>query len=156
MIDEKKYPQYGYKRTETIEGITLHTTGSQASARELFNYLNEENKTSQGCHYLVDDKEVIEVMPLDWCVYHTGKGFDSGNNLTIAIEICSNIDEDKFKLATEKGVDLIITLMKKYGIKQDGFFFHNDFNNTTYCPAEFMEKYGSSRMFYLKEIIERI
>ena len=93
MLDKNKWSQFGKERLEPT-CITIHNTGNyDMTARELFDYLNNECLTSQGCHFLVDDKEIIEVMPLNWKTYHTGKGEDYAFNKSIAIEICSNLDD---------------------------------------------------------------
>ena len=154
MLDENKWKQYGFERNEEdILGITLHETNNyNMNARELFNYLNDVNKTSQGCHYLVDDEEIIEVMPLNYGVYHTGKGFDYGNKYTIAIEIVSNINDNKYQMAQDKAVELIKTLMGEYAINYDGIFFHKDFNSIVLCPKTIIKKYGSAKRFCIEEL----
>lgn len=154
MIKEQKWEQYGFPRQEKdVLGITIHETGNDnMSARQIFDFLENENKTSQGCHYLVDDNEVIEVMPIDYGVYHTGKGLDYGNRYTIAIEICSNINDDKYQQAQDKAVELIKELMLRYAIPKDSIFLHRDFNSTTYCPKTILRKYGSAKRFVIEEL----
>lgn len=58
MIKEDKRKQYGYQSdTYKKTSITIHNTNNyEMSARQLFNFLNSENKTSQGTHFLVDNK----------------------------------------------------------------------------------------------------
>lgn len=109
MIDENKFNQYGFPRgEEDIKGITIHETNNyEMNAQELMEWLNKENKTSQGCHYLVDANEIVQVMPDDWAVYHTGKGKDWGNKFTIAIEICSSLSDEEYLKAEGRAVSLI-------------------------------------------------
>ena len=154
MLDEKKWTQYGFPRTESdILGITLHETGNtEMNAVELFNWLNNENKSSQGCHYLVDDEKVVEVMPLDWAVYHTGKAKDFGCRYTVAIEICSSLSNDKYAQAEDKAISLIYTLQKKYHIPMDMIFFHHDFNDRKYCPKTILDNYGTSKNFVYQRL----
>lgn len=149
MIDTMKFYQYGLPRDKKdILGITIHNTNNYTmTARELFNYLNEESKDSNGCHYLVDDKEVIEVMPLDWMVYHTGKGMDYGNKYTIAIEICSNLNDEQYLVGQAKAIVLIKRLMKDYGFDESQIYFHKDFNPQTYCPASILNLYKTKKEF---------
>jgi N-acetylmuramoyl-L-alanine amidase CwlA len=156
MISENKWIQYGFPRTEEdIQGITLHETGNvEMNAEQLFNWLNEENKSSQGCHYLVDDTQTIQVMPDDWAVYHTGKGKDFGCRYTIAIEICSSLSDEKYKMAEDRAISLIYALQKKYHIPMDMIFFHRDFNETTYCPKTILNNYGTSKNFVYNRLEE--
>lgn len=155
MIDESKYEQYGFPRSKSeIQGITIHeTSNTEMSAKDMFDYLNNVSKTSQGCHYFVDNSEVIEVMPLNWGVYHTGKGMDMGNRYTIAIEICDSLIDEHFEKAVDNAVELIKLLQDKYHIGNDMVFFHNDFNEKTYCPNRLLDIYKSSKNF-VKERLE--
>lgn len=151
MIKKEKYKQYGTLGLKPI-AITIHNTSSELSAKELFEYLNSKCDTSQGCHYIVDHTDVIQVMPLNYKVWHTGKGNDWAFNYSIAIEICSNVDNDKYIKGQNKAIKLIKKLQKEYGISNDMLFFHQDFNNHTYCPADILNKYGSKQNFIKKEI----
>lgn len=148
MIDERKYNQYGFERSsEDIKGITIHNTNNyQWNAREIFEWLNE-GKTSQGCHYLIDKDELIEVMPHDWGVYHTGKGMDYGTRYTIAIEICSNLNNEDYLVGEDRAIELIHTLMERYQLTKNDIFFHLDFNPQTYCPAQILDIYGNKTTF---------
>jgi len=152
MIDRNKYNQYGFERQlSDVRGITLHCTNNyEMSARDVFNWLNEENKNSNGCHYLVDNEEIIEVMPHDWAVYHTGKGLDYGNQFTIAIEICSNLDNEKYLLGQAKAIELIKELMEEYNLTTNELYFHNDFYKQYYCPATILDLYGNKKNFIEK------
>lgn len=152
MIDEMKWLQFGYKRKiSDIYGITIHNTNNyQMSAKNLFDWLNNESKDSAGCHYVVDDKEVVDIMPLDWAVYHTGKGNDFGNHYTIAIEICSNLNNDTYLKGQDNAIDLIKRLMDVYNISKDRIYFHNDFDKQAYCPATILDLYKSKKNFIEK------
>lgn len=153
MLDENKWIQYGFKRDlNEVWGITIHETGSDLNAKELHDYLNNECKTSQGCHYICDDTQVLQTMPDDYAVYHTGKGKDWGCRYTIAIEICSNISDEKYKLAQDNCVHLIKNLQEKYGISNDFIFLHYDFNPRTYCPKTILNVYGSAKRFVIEEL----
>lgn len=154
MIDSNKYIQYGFRRqTSDIKGITLHETGNyEMDAQELFNYLNTENLTSQGCHYIVDDTQTIQVMPLDWAVYHTGKGIDNGVKYTIAIEMCSTLDDAKYALTEQRAISLIQSLQTQYSITDDNIYFHQDWNKVVYCPRRALDTYGTSVGFVYDKI----
>lgn len=156
MLDTNKYEQYGFQRSqEDIKGITIHETNNEKmSARQLFDFLNNENKSSQGTHYIIDDTEVIEVMPLDWAVYHTGKGIDYGCRHTIAIEIVSSLSDDKFNEAKNKAIELIITLMKRCHLTTDDIFFHNFWNSRAFCPKTLIRQYGTGKNFAIEELEE--
>ena len=154
MIKEKKFIQYGFPRgVEDIKGITIHETGNYVmNAQELHDYLDNECKTSQGVHYIVDSEQIVQVMPDDWAVYHTGKGKDFGCRYTIAIEICSSYSDETYKKAEDRAISLIYNLQKKYHIPMDMIFFHNDWDSKAYCPTRILNEYGTSKSFVYQRI----
>lgn len=149
MIDENKFNQYGYKRPiSDVYGITIHNTNNyEMSARDVFNYLNNESKDNAGYHFVIDEKETIQIMPFDYAVYHTGKGDDFGNHYTIAIAICSNLNDELYLLGQDKAIEKIKDIMKEFNITKDRIYFHNDFNSATYCPATILDKYKTKENF---------
>lgn len=154
MLPENKWPQFGKPRTEEdITCIVIHNTGNvELSARQLFDWLKDECRTSQGCTYLVDHEEIIQVLPDTWCVYNTGKGEDYAFHHGIAIEICDNLNDDLYNMGQDKAIGLIWSLQKKYRISTDMIFFHNDFSPRAYCPHVILDKYGNSKNFVYQEI----
>lgn len=153
MLPENKYAQYGFPRENSIQGITIHETGNvDMNAQQLFEYLRDVNKTSQGVHYICDDQETIQVMPDDWSVWHTGKGLDWGNRYTIAIEVCSSLSDEKYRAAQDRANGLIHELQERYSITDDFIFFHNTFNERVYCPKTLLDMYGSVKAFVMNEL----
>lgn len=147
MLDEKKWQQYGCDGL-IPKCITIHNTNNyDLSAKELFDYMNNECVTSQGTHFLIDSKEIIEVLPLNWKTWHTGKGNDYAFHNSIAIEICSSLDNEDYLKGQEKAINLIKELMEKYNLTKDDIYFHNDWNKTTYCPCNILDLYGNKKNF---------
>lgn len=151
IIVISKLDQYGYEGLE-IKGITIHNTGRSESAKELFNEMETIDTSSGGCHFLIDENETIEVLPLNYCAYHTGKAKDWGNNFTIAIEICrSQASNDLYMAAQQRAVRKIKSLMKKYNLTKYDIYFHKDFNSKTYCPHKTLDIYQTKKKF-IKEV----
>lgn len=116
----------------------------------------QKSKSTAGCHFLVDEDEVIQVLPLTQNAWHTGKGYDFGNLYTIAIEICrSQMHWDVYKKAQDRAVNLILDLMKEYNLTPDNIYFHSDFNPRTTCPHLIKEVYGTKKEWIRKEIEPR-
>ena len=147
MIPESKWKQYGLPNAE-IKGIVIHNTNNQQwSARRLEKWLTEENRTSAGCHFLVDKDEVIQVMPLDWSVWNTGMMMDFGNLHCISIEVVSHPSEKQYEQAEQKAIELIRKLMKEFDLTEKDIYFHRDFNPNVNCPAQILRRYGSKQNF---------
>ena len=151
MIPKDKWAQYG-REGMVVQGITLHNTNNDYSARENAEFMM--NSTSEaGCHFFIDEKETIQMMPEDWSVWHTGMGYDFGNLSTIAIEICrSTCSEELYKQAQTRAIRKIKNLMKKYELTTDNVYFHRSFNQKTYCPARILQIYGTRAKFIEEEL----
>ena len=53
--------------------IVVHNTANDASARNEIEFMQSNNKQTS-FHYAVDDKEVIQGIPLDRNAWHAGDG----------------------------------------------------------------------------------
>lgn len=147
MLSESKWKQYGVQGSK-IKGIVIHNTNNQyMNAKQLENWLENECETSSGCHYLVDNKSIIQVMPDDWSVFNVGNGMQFGNLDCIAIEICSNPNNQIYLEGEQKAIKLIKKLMKKYHLTKDDIFFHRDFQPNINCPAQIIKRYKNKKAF---------
>ena len=132
IVPENKYGikcPYEMKPTR----IVVHNTANDATARNEIAYMTNNNyETSY--HFAVDDKEVIQGLPLDRNGWHASDGNGKGNREGIAIEICySKSGGDKFIKAEQNAVELIVYLLKKYNWGIDKVTKHQDYTNK-YCP----------------------
>lgn len=153
MLSEDKWLQFGMPREnglEDIKCIVIHNTGSDLSAREIFDYLQNESQDSRGCHYLVDHNEAIEVMPLDHIAWHTGVAYDYGNLYGVAVEIASNQDEEKYLQGQDKAIELIKKLMEEHNLTKKDIYFHRDFLQDANCPSKILQLYGTRKNFIEK------
>ena len=121
-----------YEMTPTR--IVVHNTANDATARNEIAYMtNNDYETS--FHYAVDDKEIVQGLPLDRNGWHASDGNGKGNREGIAIEICySKSGGDRFIKAEQNAVDLIVYLLKKYNWGIDRVTKHQDYGNHKYCP----------------------
>lgn len=130
-----------------VKGITIHNTGNDKTAKEIYDNLFAIKKQNL-CHYLIDEKEILQTLDESLEASHTGKGYDFGNRFTIAIEICrSQSEEDLYLKAEKKAVKFIKKLMKKYNLTKDDLYFHNDFDIYSTCPHRTLRIYKSKEEF---------
>lgn len=116
------------------EYITVHNTANDATAKNEIAYMiNNNNEVS--FHYAVDDKEIVQGLPLDRNGWHCGDGGNgTGNRKSIGIEICySKSGGDKFIKAEQNAVELIVHLLKERGWGIDRIKKHQDWSGK-YCP----------------------
>ncbi len=134
--------KYGIKcpNAMSAEGITVHNTANDASAMSEINYMkNNNNEVSY--HFAVDDKMVVQGLPLDRNGWHASDGNGFGNMKTIGIEICySKSGGERFMQAERNAAELIAQLLKERGWGIDRVKRHYDYApDKKYCPHRTMD-----------------
>ena len=132
LVDKSKYSvKCPYVTTPTR--IVVHNTANDASANNEIKYMiTNSNETS--FHFAVDDKEVVQGIPLNRNAWHAGDGHGKGNMQGIAIEICySKSGGDRFIKAEQNAAKFIAGLLKERGWGIDKVTKHQDYSGK-YCP----------------------
>lgn len=115
------------------EYITIHSTGNpKSTAVNERNWLtNPDNKRVASWHIVVDEREIIEAIPLKELAYHSGTR--EGNNKSISIEICESGNREK---TIENAVKLVakILMERDWGIEK--LRRHFDWSGKN-CPSIF-------------------
>ena len=132
LVDKSKYSvKCPYVMTPTR--IVVHNTANDASANNEIKYMiTNSNETS--FHFAVDDKKVVQGIPLNRNAWHAGDGHGKGNMEGIAIEICySKSGGDRFIKAEQNTAKFIASLLKERGWSIDKVTKHQDYSGK-YCP----------------------
>ncbi len=119
----------------TPQYITIHNTANDASAENEIKYMLR-NDSSTSYHFAVDDKEIIQGIPLNRNAWHCGDGSSSksGNRTSIGIEICySKSGGERYVEAEENAVQLTAQLLKERGWGIDRVKQHYDWSKKD-CP----------------------
>jgi len=98
------------------EFITIHNTYNNASANNEVNYMiNNNNSTS--FHFAIDNKEVVQAIPLNRNAWASGDGSKGdGNRKSIHIEIChSKSGGELYKKAEQLSIKFIAQLLHERG-----------------------------------------
>ena len=132
LVDKSKYDiKCPYSMTPTR--IVVHNTANDASANNEISYMRTNNNETS-FHYAVDDKEVVQGIPLNRNAWHAGDGHGKGNMQGIAIEICySKSGGDRFIKAEQNAAKFIAQLLKEKGWGIDKVTKHQDYSGK-YCP----------------------
>lgn len=114
--------------------IVVHNTANDASARNEVAYM-QRNDNEVSFHFAVDDKEVIQGLPLDRNSWNAGDGANgTGNRQGISIEICYSLSGGpQFDAAEKRAAEFIAQLLKERGWSIDKVTKHQDYNGK-YCP----------------------
>ena len=124
-----------------VTTVTIHNTANKAAAIEERNYLNNRrDEVSISFHFAVDEKEAIQIMPLEIHAWHAGDGHGKGNMESIAIEICRSTHPDRslYEKSEANAVILAAQLLKKLHLKPTDLRMHKDWSGK-YCPHRILE-----------------
>ncbi|QZY40365.1 peptidoglycan-binding protein [Bacillus velezensis] len=124
----------------TPEYITIHNTANDASAANEISYMTG-NSESTSYHFAVDDKEVIQGIPLNQNAWHSGDGTNgTGNRKSIAVEICySKSGGARYRAAEALAIKFVAQLLKERGWGVDKIRKHQDWNGK-YCPHRILSE----------------
>lgn len=127
--------KYNIKCPYTMDAtrIVVHNTSNDASARNEIAYMISNNSECS-FHFAVDDKEVVQGIPLNRNAWHAGDGNGKGNREGIAVEICySKSGGERFIKAEKLAAKFIAQLLKERGWGLNKVTKHQDYMDK-YCP----------------------
>lgn len=138
----------------TAEFIVVHNTANDASAENEIKYMITNNN-QVSYHFAVDDKEVIQGLPVDRNAWACGDGSNGkGNRRGIQIEICySKSGGARFENAEKNAAMFIAKLLKERGWGIDKVKKHQDFANK-YCPHRTLDKGWASFVNMVKDYLK--
>lgn len=123
----------GYSMTPI--GVTIHNTGSSASAYNHMLYMTKNGGYNQSTsyHYVIDEKDCYELIPPTENAWHAGDGATgTGNRQTIAIEVCECGDITK---AHDRAAELAGMLLKERGLTAQKALFQHATWMAKDCPS---------------------
>lgn len=155
LVSESKY-SVKCPYAMTPEFIVVHNTANDATAQNEIKYMiSNDNQVS--FHFAVDDKEVIQGLPLDRNAWACGDGANGkGNRKGIQIEICySKSGGVRFENAEKNAAKFIAQLLKERGWGIDKVKKHQDFSNK-YCPHRTLDKGWASFVNMIKDYLNEL
>ncbi|NCE79370.1 N-acetylmuramoyl-L-alanine amidase [Turicibacter sp. TS3] len=120
--------------------VVVHNTANDASAENEVAYMIRNNN-QVSFHYAVDDKEVVQGLPITRNAWACGDGSSgNGNRKGIQVEICySKSGGIRFENAEKNAAQFIASLLKERGWSVDKVKKHQDFSKK-YCPHRTLDK----------------
>ena len=155
LVSESKY-SVKCPYAMTPEFIVVHNTANDASAANEVKYMISNNN-QVSFHFAVDDKEVVQGLPLDRNAWACGDGANGkGNRKGIQIEICySKNGGVRFENAEKNAAKFIAQLLKERGWGVDKVKKHQDFSNK-YCPHRTLDKGWASFVNMIKDYLNEL
>lgn len=122
------------------EFITVHNTANDASANNEIEYMTR-NSREVSFHFAVDDKEVVQGLPLNRNGWHSGDGGNgTGNRKSIGVEICySKSGGERYKKAEALAVKFIAQLLHQKGWTISRVKKHQDWSGK-HCPHRILSE----------------
>ena len=155
LVSESKY---GVKcpYSMTPEFVVVHNTANDATAQNEIKYMISNNN-QVSFHFAVDDKEIVQGLPLDRNAWACGDGANGkGNRKGIQIEICySKSGGVRFENAEKNAAKFIAQLLKERGWGVDKVKKHQDFSNK-YCPHRTLDKGWASFVNMIKDYLNEL
>ena len=140
----------------TAEFIVVHNTANDATAQNEVAYMIG-NKNQVSFHYAVDDKEVVQGIPINRNAWACGDGSNGkGNRKGIQVEICySKSGGTRFDQAEKNAAHFIATLLRERGWGIEKVKKHQDFRNK-YCPHRTLDKGWNGFLQMIKSYLNDI
>lgn len=116
--------------------LVIHSTGNTGMSADAMNHarylqsVEDADRSFKSWHFTVDDKIIVQHLPLTERTFNAGDGGGPGNSSGISIEICEN---GNTQLAIENAIKLIVWLQISLSIPSDLVLPHYSFNKK-YCP----------------------
>src|SRR5690606_22539318 len=127
--------------------ITVHSTANTnkgADALAHARYLrNGAGGRKVSWHYTVDDRRIVQHLPIDEMGWHAGT--PAGNQFSIGIEICENADGDA-ETAVDLAARLVAHLCRILGLGLDAVVPHQHWSGK-HCPRLILDRPGGWQGF---------
>lgn len=149
LIPKGRRNRTGYEMKP--EYITVHDTANTrkgADALAHARYLKSDFAANApvSWHFTVDDKQIVQHLPLDENGWHAGDGAEGpGNRTSIGVEICENADGDRAK-AEENAAELVGWLLEKFGLSIERVVQHHHWSGKN-CPRILRSRSGGWEAF---------
>ena len=155
LVSESKY-SVKCPYSMAPEFIVVHNTANDATAQNEIKYMISNNN-QVSFHFAVDDKEIVQGLPLDRNAWACGDGANGkGNRKGIQIEICySKSGGARFENAEKNAAKFIAQLLKERGWGVDKVKKHQDFSNK-YCPHRTLDKGWASFVNMVKDYLNEL
>lgn len=123
--------------------VTIHNTAEPFSAvDERARVLNRRDARTS-FHFAVDEREVVQLLPLEFHGWHAGDGEGDGNLRSVGVEICRSIFRGEndwlYRRAEENATLLASSLLRHFGLPPSALRTHRDWSGK-YCPHRILEE----------------
>lgn len=164
LIDKSLYPYKCPYLMNKPQAIIIHNASTPSGTAKALNNALHNSKEYKSWHFSVDDKDVIESLPLNRNAFATGDGaYGLGNRTGIHIEIAKDNDNDskeEWLKARDNGAKLAAELLHHYGWGIDNLKKHQDYKMTDgsykYCPHKILDEGWDDFKFLVSQYLDQL
>lgn len=164
LIDKSLYPYKCPYLMNKPQAIIIHNAATPSGTAKALNNALHNSKEYKSWHFSVDDKDVIESLPLNRNAFATGDGaYGLGNRTGIHIEIAKDNDNDskeEWLKARDNGAKLAAELLHHYGWGIDNLKKHQDYKMTDgsykYCPHKILDEGWDDFKFLVSQYLDQL
>lgn len=164
LIDKSLYPYKCPYLINKPQAIIIHNAATPSGTAKALNNALHNSKEYKSWHFSVDDKDVIESLPLNRNAFATGDGaYGLGNRTGIHIEIAKDNDNDskeEWLKARDNGAKLAAELLHHYGWGIDNLKKHQDYKMTDgsykYCPHKILDEGWGDFKFLVAQYLDQL
>ena len=123
--------------------ITIHNTAEPFSARDERFRVENRRGVRTSFHFAVDEREIIQLLPLEFHGWHAGDGEGDGNLRSVGVEICRSVfrgaNDWLYRRAERNAMLLASSLLRRFGLPLSALRMHRDWSGK-YCPHRILEE----------------
>ena len=146
-------------KTQTNKYIVIHNTAGRiyenvaTAARTVQYFHTNEEGANTSTHYVIDDKEIYQILENNWKGHHVGgnnaSGYINGNTIGIEVADGPNVNHEQ---AVKNVIELTRYLMKELNIPVENVITHKDCSGKD-CPYTILRMTidGKNGWEYIKE-----
>jgi len=123
--------------------VTIHNTAEPFSARDERARVANRRDVKTSFHFAVDEREIVQLLPLDRHGWHAGDGEGDGNLRSVGVEICRSVFRDGngwlYRNAEANAAVLAAALLRHFDLPLSALRTHRDWSGK-YCPHRILEE----------------
>ena len=123
--------------------VTIHNTAEPFSAMDERARVLNRRDVRTSFHFAVDEREIVQLLPLYRHGWHAGDGEGDGNCRSVGIEICRSVFREEndwlYRRAEANAVLLAAALLRHFELPLSALRMHRDWSGK-YCPHRILEE----------------
>ena len=123
--------------------VTIHNTAEPFSALDERDRVFYRRDARTSFHFAVDERGIVQLLPLDRHGWHAGDGEGDGNLRSVGVEICRSVfrgvNDWLYRRAEENAALLAAALLRHFGLPLAALRTHRDWSGK-YCPHRILEE----------------